>query len=89
MVLNAEMRLRASLMRKESRGSHYRADYPYRDDKEWLAWTTIKKGENGEMVVDREEIPERMKTNNHLPYAEKYTICFPGEEEAIAKLSAK
>ncbi|MCD7885702.1 MAG: FAD-binding protein, partial [Lachnospiraceae bacterium] len=31
-TLCAQMKLRASLERKESRGYHYRADYPYRDD---------------------------------------------------------
>lgn len=86
MVLNAEMRLRASLMRKESRGSHFRVDYPYRDDKQWLAWTTIKKKQNGEMAVGKENIPEHMKTNNNLSYTEKYIIAFPGEKEAISKL---
>lgn len=31
-----EMATRAALMRKESRASHYREDYPTRNDKEWL-----------------------------------------------------
>ena len=43
MVLSAEMKLRASLFRKESRGTHYREDYPVRDDKEWLAWVKMTK----------------------------------------------
>ena len=34
MLLNAEMKLRASLSRTESRGTHYREDYPARDDDE-------------------------------------------------------
>ena len=41
MVLNAEMKLRASLMRTESRGSHYREDHPERNDDEWTAWIKI------------------------------------------------
>ena len=32
MIISAEMKLRASLMRKESRVSHYRLDYPDMDD---------------------------------------------------------
>lgn len=31
-----EMIVRSALMRQESRGAHYRVDYPDRDDKEWL-----------------------------------------------------
>ena len=42
MVLNAEMRLRASLFRTETRGCHYREDYPMRDDQEWLAWVILQ-----------------------------------------------
>lgn len=38
MTLAAELMLRASLMRTESRASHYREDYPDRDDKNWLKW---------------------------------------------------
>ena len=38
MALMAEMFLKASLMRTESRASHYRIDYPDRDDKNWLKW---------------------------------------------------
>ena len=44
MVLNAEMRLRASLFRTETRGCHYREDYPLRDDQEWLAWVAPEEG---------------------------------------------
>lgn len=41
-VLHMEMKLRASLFRKESRWYHYREDYPLRDDENWLCWVKIQ-----------------------------------------------
>ncbi|MHA1378637.1 MAG: FAD-dependent oxidoreductase [Candidatus Helarchaeota archaeon] len=43
MLFAAELFLKASLMRKESRREHYREDYPYKDDTKWLKWICIKK----------------------------------------------
>jgi succinate dehydrogenase/fumarate reductase flavoprotein subunit len=34
-LLTAELMARAALMRRESRGSHYREDYPDQDDEQW------------------------------------------------------
>lgn len=53
MLLNAEMKLRSSLFRTESRGNHYREDYPESDDKNWLAWIVIQKDNNGEMELEK------------------------------------
>ena len=46
MVETARLMLEASLMRRESRMSHMREDYPDRDDEAWLNWILIEK-ENG------------------------------------------
>lgn len=54
MILSAEMKLRASLMRTESRCSHYRLDYPNIDDKNWRAWINIFKGEDGSMQLEKQ-----------------------------------
>ena len=42
-IINAEMKLRASMFRKESRHSHFREDFPYRDDKNWLSFVILQK----------------------------------------------
>jgi len=54
MILNAEMKLRASLMRKESRCSHYRLDYPEPDSKNWNVWINIYKGNDNEMKLEKQ-----------------------------------
>lgn len=55
MVLNAEMKLRSSLFRTESRASHYREDFPNKDDENWQVWTVIKKDACGGMGLRKVE----------------------------------
>ena len=85
MVLNAEMRLRSSIFRTESRGCHYREDFPKRDDENWLAWVKLKE-ENGKMKVLKEPIPKEWEPDLSMPYEERYPTRFPGETaERIAQ----
>jgi len=54
MIISAEMKLKASLMRTESRCSHYRLDYPEMDNENWQAWINIYKGEDGSMQLQKQ-----------------------------------
>ncbi len=83
MVLNAEMILRAALLRTESRGRHYREDYTQRDDANWLAWIKIKE-EDGCMKLFKEPVPEAwrpdpLKTDQQLPPDGYTPITRPGK----------
>jgi succinate dehydrogenase/fumarate reductase flavoprotein subunit len=78
MVLNAEMILRSSLFRTESRGQHYREDYPRRDDPAWLVWVKLKE-EKGGMTLSKEPIPKQWWPDLSRPYEERYPKRFPGE----------
>ena len=54
MIVSAEMKLKASLMRTESRCSHYRLDFPEVDDENWQAWINIFKGPDGSMQFEKQ-----------------------------------
>lgn len=79
MVLNAEMMLRCSLLRTESRGVHYREDYPRRDDPGWLAWTKVRQVD-GHMEVGKEPLPREWWPDLSIPYEQRYDLRFPGEQ---------
>ncbi|MBI4333188.1 MAG: FAD-binding protein [Chloroflexi bacterium] len=48
LLLLANLTFLSALERKESRHSHYRQEYPFRDDVDWLKWVVMKNtGEKG------------------------------------------
>ena len=55
MIISAEMKLKTSILRKESRCSHYRLDYPNLDKANWQAWINIYKGSDGKMKFEKQD----------------------------------
>ncbi|HZW57967.1 MAG TPA: FAD-dependent oxidoreductase [Nitrososphaerales archaeon] len=60
MLRTAEIVSRTALTRKESRGFHFRSDYPHQDDENWMKWIMItrKKGSN-DFNIELAEVPHR------------------------------
>ena len=81
-TLHCEMKLKASMMRKESRWNHYREDYPLRDDKNWLCWIVIR-DVDGVMTFDTVPVPEKWRPDESLPYVERYPYALPNEPEVF------
>jgi succinate dehydrogenase / fumarate reductase flavoprotein subunit len=54
----SEIIARAALERKESRGGHFRDDFPDKDPGHGKFNIVVRRGSNGEMQVSRETIPE-------------------------------
>ncbi len=81
-VLSAELKLRAGIERKESRGNTFRTDYPYRDDQNYLCYLTLKKDVDNRIQIEKVPVPEAWCGDRTEPYAERYLYYFPGEAEA-------
>ena len=84
MVQAARVRLRSALFREESRGMHFREDFPARDDENWLCWTKVS-GAGADVSLEKVNIPDEWKPDMNIPYEERYTFRFPGELEYLSK----
>lgn len=74
-----------AVFRTESRGTHYREDYPARNDCQWLVRVGLKQGQDGTMTLSRQPVPDAWKPNPLLPYAQRYPNRYPGELEFLGR----
>jgi len=56
MITAALLVARSALVRQESRGSHYRSDFPLRDDSRWMKNLVVKKSRTGGTEIDVREV---------------------------------
>jgi succinate dehydrogenase/fumarate reductase flavoprotein subunit len=70
-LLAFEIKLIAGLDRKESRGYHYRTDFPLVND-DYLYYSTYTKGANGEPVFGKVDLPDRWKGDMTADYFTRY-----------------
>ncbi len=64
----AEIVVEGALVRQESRGSHYREDFPQRNDKDWLVHTVATRGRDERPVLHFEPV----KITQFQPEARTY-----------------
>ncbi len=81
-LLDAELVIAASLERTESRGDHYREEFPYTDNENWLKWLILQR-DNGSLSprFTTEPIPfERYRyqpaTRGKIP--SRVQVAYPG-----------
>jgi succinate dehydrogenase / fumarate reductase flavoprotein subunit len=72
MLAMADPMLRGGLARRESRGSHYRSDYPSRNDEQFKKTTVAKYDPaSGRSMISFENVPEGLVTPRIRSYGKK------------------
>jgi succinate dehydrogenase / fumarate reductase flavoprotein subunit len=66
----SEVIVAGGLARTESRGAHYRTDYPKRDDEDWIKHTLAHKAEDGKPVLSYKSV--HIDWEKHPPQERKY-----------------
>mgnify|MGYP002226214226 FL=1 len=78
MLQAAELFVRSSLMRTETRAGHYREDYPDRNNEEWLGWIYAKKGADGAPMLHKVPVPlERYRIKPYRYYMDNFSWPTP------------
>jgi succinate dehydrogenase / fumarate reductase flavoprotein subunit len=62
MLIYAEAILAGAVARKESRGAHYRSDFPERDDAKFLKTTVARYNPAGAPTIEFEPVPTPLVT---------------------------
>jgi succinate dehydrogenase / fumarate reductase flavoprotein subunit len=66
----SEVIVAGALNRTESRGAHWRTDFPARDDKDWLKHTMVHKGEQDQPILTYKSV--NIDWENFPPQERKY-----------------
>ncbi len=66
----SEVIVEGALKRNESRGAHYRTDFPKRDDENWLKHTLAHKGEDGTPTLSYKDV--NINWEKYPPQERKY-----------------
>ncbi len=85
MLVMADPILRGGLARRESRGSHYRTDYPQRDDANFKKTTVARYKPDGTSDISFEEVPEGLVKPRVRSYGKKEA---GGDSKAAAPRAA-
>jgi succinate dehydrogenase / fumarate reductase flavoprotein subunit len=57
-----------AMTRTESRGGHFRDDYPTRDDANWLKHTLVRRADDGKVTLDYKPV----QLGRYEPMERKY-----------------
>ena len=83
LILAMELKLRAGLECKESRGYHCRTDYPLHDDNYLFYITQTKNPDGGDPLIDHVELPARWVGDLSEPHEVRYPTFNTPEEYAL------
>jgi succinate dehydrogenase / fumarate reductase flavoprotein subunit len=70
LLIFSEVIVAGALARTESRGAHWRTDFPTRDDEDWLKHTVAHKGEDGRPVLSYKGV--NIDWDKYPPQVRKY-----------------